>query len=84
MITVFSVLCLLWLFLFIFRLVFHDLPKRKSAKNKAAPVTIVPEKVVDKSKADDTEIVAVIAAAIAMAESDNSGMKFKVVSFKRV
>ena len=31
----------------------------------------------------DDEIVAVIAAAIAMAESENSGLKFRVVSFKR-
>ena len=32
----------------------------------------------------DEEIVAVIAAAIAMAESENSGLKFKVVSFRRI
>ena len=32
---------------------------------------------------DDTEIIAVISAAIAMAENDNSGAKFRVVSFRR-
>ena len=32
---------------------------------------------------DDEEIIAVIAAAIAMAESQNAGAKFKVVSFRR-
>ena len=32
----------------------------------------------------DEEIIAVIAAAIAMAESENSGLKFKVVSFRRI
>ena len=42
------------------------------------------EKTVDVKEEDDKEIIAVIAAAIAMAESDNSGMKFRVVSFKRV
>lgn len=33
---------------------------------------------------NNDEIVAVIAAAIATAESENSGLKFRVVSFKRV
>ncbi len=84
MITVFSVLCLLWLFLAVFKLIFHDIPKKRSKKKKLSPVVITPEKVVEARNHDDKEIVAVIAAAIAMAESDNSGMKFRVVSFKRV
>ena len=84
MITIFAVLCLLWLFLTVFKLIFHDLPKKTSRKKKAAPVIITPEKVVEKKRDDDKEIVAVIAAAIAMAENDHSGMKFRVVSFKRV
>ena len=33
---------------------------------------------------DDEEIIAVIAAAIAMAESESNGLKFKVVSFRRI
>ena len=32
---------------------------------------------------DDGELIAVISAAVAMAENDNSGAKFRVVSFKR-
>lgn len=84
MITVLSVLCILWLCLVIFKLVFHDLPKRKKAKRKAAPITPMPEQIIPASYKDDSEIVAVIAAAIAMAENDNSGVKFRVVSFKRV
>jgi hypothetical protein len=32
----------------------------------------------------DEEIVAVIAAAIAMAESESNGLKFRVVSFRRI
>jgi Na+-transporting methylmalonyl-CoA/oxaloacetate decarboxylase gamma subunit len=32
----------------------------------------------------DEEIIAVIAAAIAMAESESNGLKFKVVSFRRI
>ena len=33
---------------------------------------------------DDEEIIAVIAAAIAAAEADSNGLKFKVVSFRRI
>lgn len=33
---------------------------------------------------NDEEIIAVIAAAIAMAESESDGLKFKVVSFRRI
>lgn len=33
---------------------------------------------------DEEEIIAVIAAAIAMAESESEGLKFKVVSFRRI
>ncbi len=35
------------------------------------------------AEVDENEIVAVIAAAIACAESEHPGVKFKVVSFKR-
>ena len=83
-VTVFAVLCLLWLFLVVFKLVLHDMPKKMAKKVKVTPVIITPEKPLEEAKEDDKEIIAVIAAAIAMAESDNSGMKFKVVSFKRV
>ena len=83
-ITVFAVLCLLWLFLVVFKLVFHDLPKKRPKKVSVAPVVITQERSVDVKKENDKEIVAVIAAAIAMAESDNTGMKFKVVSFRRI
>jgi sodium pump decarboxylase gamma subunit len=83
MATIFAVLCLLWVCLVLFKIVFHDIPeKRKNAAvaveevTEAAPATAV-------AHSDDEEIVAVIAAAIAMAESESSGTKFKVVSFKR-
>ena len=83
MATVFAVLCILWAFLGLFKLVFHDIPKKKSEKSvksvdltEQAPQTVV-------SDANE-EIVAVIAAAIAAAESDNTGIKFKVVSFRKV
>ena len=82
--TVFAVLCILWLCLFIFRLVFHDLPSKKATKNKVAQVLTPVEKTVESRKADDGEIIAVIAAAIAMAENDQTGTRFKVVSFRRI
>ena len=82
MLAVFAVLILLWICLMVFKLFFHDIPAKRSVTQKAvqAPVAMVKEVVPTSSEG---EIVAVIAAAIAMAESDNSGMKFKVVSFKR-
>ena len=81
MLTVFSVLVCLLVCLLVFKVVFHDLPAKKKAKPAvaAAEATPIAE---TKSNAED-EIVAVIAAAIAMAESESSGLKFKVVSFRR-
>ena len=82
MLTIFSVLIILWACLTIFKFVFHDLPARKSekpAKVESAPAPVVAQPVAN----DGDEIVAVIAAAVAMAESESSGLKFRVVSFKR-
>ena len=82
--TVFAVLGLLWACLTVFKIVFHDIPAKKSGK-------IVPEKKVVENfvapapiQTNDDEIVAVIAAAIAAAESESDGnVKFRVVSFRR-
>ena len=84
MVTIFAILALLWLCLVLFKVFFHDLPeKRAEKKNALAPLsqTEIEETV---SSTDDVEIIAVIAAAIAMAESEDTGLKFRVVSFKRV
>lgn len=80
MATIFLVLSTLWLSLVLFKVVFHDIPERK--KNKAA-VNVADTPSEDVSTANDGEIIAVIAAAIAMAESEANGVKFQVVSFKR-
>ena len=80
MATVFAVLCLLWGCLSVFKLVFHDLPAKKAAKAAVEPEAIMP---VAETTSSDDEIIAVIAAAIAMAESECSDTKFKVVSFRR-
>ena len=83
MATIFSVLCILWACLALFKVVFHDLPAKKANKattvSEEAPVATV----VSNASSNDDEIVAVIAAAIAMAESESDGLKFRVVSFKR-
>ena len=83
MATVFIVLIALWLALTLFKLFFHDLPSRqknatKEEKTEVSPVSQVTE-------ANETEeLIAVIAAAIAMAENECGGNKqFRVVSFKR-
>ena len=74
MVVVFAVLAVIYLCLLLFKTAFANTAKKK-------PVV---EKKVEAAKVDDGELIAVIAAAIAMAENDHSGMKFRVVSFKRV
>ena len=49
-----------------------------------APSTIIENESTNASTDNDEEIIAVIAAAIDMAESESSGLKFKVVSFRRI
>ena len=81
MVTVFSVLILLWGCLAAFKYFMHDLPAKKGEKPEKEAVPTLQATVPSANQND--EIVAVIAAAIAMAESENSGLKFKVVSFRR-
>ena len=82
MLTIFSVLSILWLFLVAFKLVFHDIPKKRAAKKTIAPI-VTAEATQETKTIDDGELIAVISAAIALAENDSSGAKFRVVSFKR-
>ena len=84
MLTIFSVLCILWLCLVVFKLVFHNLPEKRAAKKAGSAAAAVVEEAPVTYTSEDDEIVAVIAAAIAMAESEHSDMKFRVVSFRRV
>ena len=53
-------------------------PVKKSSNMESGEI------VSETNTTNNDEIVAVIAAAIAAAESENSGLKFRVVSFKRV
>ncbi len=82
MVTVFAVLCIIWLCLVLFKVFFHDIPARKASK-AAEPAVSEPVVSAPVVNNDQDEIVAVIAAAIAMAESECSDTKFTVVSFKR-
>ncbi len=81
MATVFAVLILLWVCLILFKLFFHDIPEKKS---KAPKASVAPAQETANIQSSDTEIIAVIAAAIAVAESESGGVKFNVVSFKRI
>lgn len=81
MATVFAVLILLWICLVLFKVFFHDIPERKAKAPEVSMVVPVQETV--STQPNDTEIIAVIAAAIAMAEAESGGIKFNVVSFKR-
>lgn len=81
MATIFAVLIVLLFALIVFKFFFHDIPAKKRANATVVEHAETPV-VVPQHTADD-EIAAVIAAAIAMAESENDGIKFRVVSFKR-
>ena len=86
---VFAVLAIIWGVLALFKVFFYDIPeKKKAAKIKAAPAPApVAEAPVEAApEADDTQLIAVITAAIAAytAESAGGALPFRVVSYKRV
>ncbi len=82
MATVFTVLVIIWGALSIFKLFLYDIPNNKKKIEEPA-VTESKVHPTDEVSKDSSEIVAVIAAAIAAAEADSNGAKFKVVSFRR-
>ena len=83
MLAVFSVLCVLWGALVIFKIAFYDVPNKKKALAEAKPIEVAPTPAPTTTANEDEELIAVFAAAIAMAESECLGAKFRVVSFKR-
>ena len=81
MAVVFSVLAVIYLCLLLFKTAFANTAKKKPVVEKKveAPVAVAPAAV-----NNEAEIVAVIAAAIAMAEAESGNeTKFRVVSFRR-
>ena len=81
MLMVFSVLGIIFLALTVFKLFTGGLSSHSdNRKKEAAPVA----EPTAPAAANDGEIVAVIAAAIAAAESETPEAKFRVVSFRRI
>ncbi len=88
--TVFSVLVILWLALILFRVFAYDIPQKKAKKLAEATVKVEATPVaethipVEETSEDDTQLIAVITAAVAAynAQSGNT-LPFRVVSFKR-
>ena len=83
MVTIFAVLTIIWFSLVLFKIFFHDIPAKKAINPIAVTESAAPSENEQTVKSSDEEIVAVIAAAIAMAESESSDVKFKVVSFRK-
>ena len=84
---VFSVLAILWGILCIFKLVFDKpAPKSTPAPTPKAEPVVIPEPVVTE-QTDDTELIAILTAAIAAYEASCGNEVapggFRVVSFRR-
>ena len=73
--TVFLVLIILWLILEVFRIVFEKKPEKE--KNISA------DKITETVYADDSELVAVILAAIFASDNTVNPSNLRIVSFKR-
>ncbi len=85
MATVFSVLVLLWGCLVVFKIIFHDVhAKRKSEASIQKSVEAAPTEAAAPVIGTDSEIVAVIAAAIAASEGAASTDGFVVRSIRKV
>lgn len=88
MLTIFAVLCIVWLFLAIVRFFVYDLPKMRDAKNEPKPTsqtqTVAPAPAA--THTDERLLVAILTAAVAAAR-ENEGYAdtgFRVVSFNRI
>lgn len=78
--TIFAVLIIIMLALSLFK--FFIVKESSNTKTVSSPFVNEPLPVAC-SNTNEDEIIAVIAAAIAMAESEANGAKFRVVSFRR-
>ena len=76
--AVFAVLGIIFLLLTLFKFAFGLAEKKRSEQPTQSEIISAAS-----DEKNDEEIVAVIAAAIAMAESEANNVKFRVVSFKR-
>jgi len=79
--AVFAVLGIIWALLVIFKMVFTKVGTSEKSPQPQQEAVAATTPIYNTA---DSEIVAVIAAAIAMAEAESTdNMKFRVVSFKR-
>lgn len=87
MTIVFSILILLWLILLGFEKVFYTIPMKKKEKAKVketkSEVSEVAPVVNNVTEEDDTELIAVITAAICSL-TGQSASKFNIKSIKRI
>ena len=88
MAMIFAVLSALWGVLTIFKLVFaKPEPKKKTTPAPAAEPVVGPEPVVVPEETDDTELIAILTAAIMAYEAeqnpDAEPANFRVVSYRR-
>lgn len=91
LLTVFSVLAILWGVLALFKVFFYDIPERKKKKNEEKSDVAVPIAPADTSVdvsapvEDEGAIVAAITAALSeyFAESGEYSGGFRVVSFRK-
>ncbi len=80
--TVFLVLIVIWISIIGLKYLFSNF-KNDNTDKDAQPETVSQPVYQAPAAVCDGEIIAAITAAIAMAESENSGLKFRVVSFRR-
>ena len=84
MAIVFGVLILLWAILLGFEKVFYKIPQKRKAKEAAKPQVVTEAKeAAPQVEEDESEIVAVITAAIC-AMTNQSATNFKIKSIKRI
>ena len=80
--VVFAVLLLLWGALELFHLVVSTIEKKRTKAPAPKPATV--PAVETAASDDESELVAVMAAAIAAASEENPEGSFRVVSFRRI
>lgn len=91
MLAVFAVLSILMGVLSLFKIFFYDMPEKKKTSLKEAQekakkdsTEVVPVIIGEESEENDTELIAVITAAIAAYNSGKgNALPFRVVSYKR-
>lgn len=80
MTIVFAVLTIIWICIVGLKYLLNNNQQAASSETNHPKET---HQFIAPSSANDAEIIAVISAAIAAAESESNGLKFRVVSFRR-